>query len=59
MSEDDRNYFRKRAAQERKAVEQALDPAAANVHKALAARYSILAEDPAAFQAPGEAATPE
>ena len=56
---DDRNYFRKRAEQELEAAGEAGNRAAAKVHKALAARYSILAGDPAASQTPGEAATPE
>ena len=59
MSENDRDYFRKRAEQELKAVEEAHDQMAANVHKVLAARYSLLADHASASQVPGEVAASE
>jgi hypothetical protein len=42
MSEPDRNYFRRRADEEKLAMRRAAVPAAAKAHKALAERYSEL-----------------
>jgi hypothetical protein len=41
--ENDRSYFRRRAAQERSAATQARDTKVRAVHEALAARYRELA----------------
>ena len=47
MPEDSHAYYKRRAAEELAAIEHATSPAAADVHKLLAARYSLLAEQAA------------
>ena len=42
MVEDTEAYYRRRHEEELKAAEQATDANAANIHRALAARYSVL-----------------
>ena len=45
MSEDDREYYRKRAAEETTASKRATDRTAADAHKILAERYFALTGD--------------
>jgi hypothetical protein len=47
MPEDSHTYYKRRAAEELAAMERASGPAA-EAHKLLAARYSLLAEEMAA-----------
>jgi hypothetical protein len=46
MIEDTETYYRRRSNEELAAAQHAADPAAANIHRSLAARYSALAGQP-------------
>ena len=46
MIEDTESYYRRRWMEETAAAEQATDENAANVHRSLAARYSVLSGEP-------------
>lgn len=46
MIENTETYYRRRWSEELAAAEQAADPIVANIHRSMAARYSVLAGDP-------------
>lgn len=63
MSEDDRNYYQRRAEEESIAVELASSAQAAMIHRALAARYHQLGRNPSdlpldVISEPGPAPSP-
>jgi len=45
MSDEDRNYYRRRASEELNAAKLASAPEIARIHQILAARYSALSGD--------------
>ena len=55
--EDNLNYYRRRAAEELSAAEQAPSAVVAAVHRSLAERYSALAGESQPFAAPQQMAS--
>ena len=52
MSEDNLDYYRRRAAEELAAAQRAPSAAIAEVHRSLAERYMVLAGEPQALVPP-------